>query len=144
MIGSLVETAADALRSLAPDAPAAVEPIEAPDPADVYSTDELPDLADIERAALGYDLASDNARQADRAKRKHRKLLDRLPAGTYGKWIVERITSSRETPDLVAIRATYERLGLGDVPMRAVAPSLKVRRAETNPADVEALAGVAA
>lgn len=145
----LLGTIADAARSVIN--PAALvadhtEPavVEAPDPAGLYEPADMPAVVAIERAALGYDLASDNARQADRAKRKHRKLLDRLPSGQYGAWVVERITSSRETPDLVAIRATYERLGLGDVPMRTVAPSLKVRRAEIVPADTAVLAGVAA
>lgn len=107
----------------------AVEPATAPDPADLFTEDELPELADIERAALGYDLAADNARSADRAKRKYRKLLDRLPSGVYGSFQVSRVPSGRQTPDLVAIRATYERLGLGDVPMRDTAPSLRVERA---------------
>lgn len=134
LIGNLIESAATAVRSLAP---AEVEPTTAPEPAGLYTDEEMPETANIERAALGYDLASDNARQADRAKRKHRKLLDRLPAGRYGAWFVERVVSSRETPDLVAIRATYERLGLGDVPMRQVAPSLKVRRAAAALSPVE-------
>lgn len=125
--------------------PAVVEtPAPAADPADLYTADEMPALADIERAALGYDLASDNARRADRAKRAARKVLDRLPAGTYGAWIVERATSNRQTADLDAIRATYKRLGLGPVPMKTNAPSLKVRRAAIVPADTEQLVEVAA
>ena len=109
---------------------AAEAPTTTADPADTYTADEMPELVAIERAALGYDLAADNARRADRAKRAARKVLDRLPAGTYGNWIVERVASGRQTVDLDAIRATYKRLGLGSVPMKDAAPSLKVRRAE--------------
>lgn len=133
LLGTLVESAADAIRSLAPTEEPT--PVEAPDPTDVYTDDDMPPVEDIERAALGYDLAADSARAADRAKRKYRKLLDRLPSGRYGQWLVRRIASNKQTPDLVAIRATYERLGLGDVPMRTVAPSLRVERV---PADVDA------
>lgn len=105
-------------------------PAPAADPADTYTADEMPELVAIERAALGYDLAADNARSADRAKRKHRKLLDRLPAGTYGQWIVRRVASNRQTVDLDKVRAIFEQHGLGDVPMRDTAPSLRVERAE--------------
>lgn len=111
-------------------------PAPAADPADVYTEADMPELVAIERAALGYDLASDNARRADRAKRAARKILDRLPSGRYGQWVVERVASNRQTADLDQIRATYKRLGLGAIPMKDAAPSLKVRRAELGaPAD---------
>lgn len=145
----LLGTVSAAVRSvvnpaaLVADQAATVEPVEAPDPADTYTADEMPELVAIERAALGYDLAADNARRADRAKRAARKILDRLPAGTYGNWIVERVASGRQTADLDQIRATYKRLGLGSIPMKDAAPSLKVRRAEIVPAANEILAGVA-
>ncbi|MEU1556799.1 hypothetical protein ABZ517_29430 [Streptomyces scabiei] len=143
-VRGILGTVADAVRSVV--APATlVEQIatEAPapaDPADTYTADEMPELVAIERAALGYDLAADNARRADRAKRAARKILDRLPAGTYGQWIVERVASNRQTADLDQIRATYKRLGLGAIPMKDAAPSLKVRRAEIVPADTTAIA----
>lgn len=146
-VRGLIGTIADAVRSVTNPA-ALVErqaepaPVEAPDPAGLYTADEMPDLVAIERAALSLDLANDNARRADRAKRAARKVLDRLPAGTYGAWIVERVSSSRQTADLDAIRATYKKLGLGPVPMKSNAPSLKVRRAEIVPADVELLTAV--
>ena len=135
LIGSLVESAADAIRSIAPAGDP--EPVIAPDPSDVYSDDEMPETETIESAAAEFERAADQARRADRGKRAARKILDRLPAGRYGAWIVERVTSSRETADLDAIRATYKALGLGPVPMRRCAPSLKVRRAELAPAGVE-------
>lgn len=145
-VRGLIGTVADAVRSVV--APATLveqtdTPALAADPADVYTEADMPPVADIERAALSLDLANDNARRADRAKRAARKVLDRLPAGTYGNWIVERVTSSRQTADLDAIRATYKKLGLGPVPMKTNAPSLKVRRVEVVPADTELLAGVA-
>ncbi|MDX3276013.1 hypothetical protein [Streptomyces scabiei] len=135
-IRGLLGTVSAAVRSvvnpaaLVADQAATVEPVEAPEPADLYTADEMPAVVDVERAALSYDLAADNARRADRAKRAARKVLDRLPAGTYGNWIVERVASNRQTADLDAIRATYKRLGLGAIPMKDAAPSLKVRRAE--------------
>jgi hypothetical protein len=148
-VRGLIGTIADAVRStinpaaLVADQAEAPAVVEAPDPAGLYAADEMPTVEAIEAAAADYDEAADQARAADRAKRKARKLLDRLPAGRYGAWLIRRVESSRETPDLVAIRATYERLGLGDVPMRKVAPSLKVERVEVL-ADTELLAGVAA
>ncbi|WP_250283175.1 hypothetical protein [Frankia sp. CiP1_Cm_nod2] len=104
-------------------------PIAVADPADVYTPDEMPAVEVIEEAAASYETASEQARTADRGKRKARKLLDRLPAGVYGSWAVDRVESSRQTADLDAIRATYARHGLGDVPMRPCAPSLRVTRA---------------
>lgn len=148
-VRGLLGTIADAARSivtpaaLVADQAEAPAVVEAPDPAGTYTADEMPELADIATAAASYDKAADQARQADRAKRKSRKLLDRLPAGTYGGWLIRRIPSNKQTPDLVAIRATYERLGLGDVPMRTVAPSLRVERIDTVTA-TETLAEVAA
>lgn len=132
-------TLADAVRSVV--APVALvldqAPVTAPDPADVYTPDELPPVAEIEAAAAEYDRSADQARRADRGKRAARKVLDRLPTGLYGSWLVSRTPSSRQTADLDAIRATYKRLGLGPVPMKQSAPSLKVERVEV-PAAVTA------
>lgn len=137
-VRSLLGTVADAVRSVV--APATLVErtetpvVEAPYPAGLYAADEIPAVEDIERAALGYDLAADSARSADRAKRKHKKLLDRLPAGTYGAWIVRRVASNRQTVDLDKVRAIFKANGLGEVPMRDTAPSLRVERAEVVPA----------
>lgn len=139
----IATTARDAVRSVVNPAAlveqlAAEAPAPAADPADTYTADEMPELIAIERAALSYDLAADNARRADRAKRAARKILDRLPAGTYGNWIVERVASNRQTADLDAIRAIFKANGLGLIPMKDAQPSLKVRRAELGvPADVD-------
>jgi hypothetical protein len=143
LIGSLIESAADAVRSLAP---AEQAPAEAPDPADVYGIDEMPETETIEAAAREYERAADQARRADRGKRGARKVLDKLPAGIYGTWRIFRTPASRQTPDLAAITATYKRLGLGPVPMKPCQPSLKVERVEaiTSITDVEAFASVAA
>ena len=141
-IRRLAGTVADAVRSVV--APSALvvaqqQPVAAPaapEPTGLFTEAELPPVEQIEAAAFGFDLACDSARSADRAKRKHRKLSDKLPSGTYGQWLIRRVPSSRQTPDLVAIRATYARLGLGDVPMRDTAPSLRVERV-AQPAAVE-------
>lgn len=140
-IRGLLTTVSAAVRSVVAPATlvehtATEAPAPAADPADTYTADEMPELVAIERAALGYDLAADNARRADRAKRAARKILDRLPAGTYGNWVVERVASNRQTADLDAIRAIFKANGLGPVPMKANAPSLRVTRAELGaPAD---------
>ncbi|MCG6496647.1 hypothetical protein [Kitasatospora sp. A2-31] len=124
----LVRTVADAVRSVV--APAALvtrnAAEEVPDPADVFTPEEMPSEGEIAEAAADYHAAADQARAADRGKRRSRKLLDRLPAGMYGSWNVERVPSSRQTPDLEEIRATYKALGLGPVPMKPCAPSLRV------------------
>ncbi|MGW3134371.1 hypothetical protein [Streptomyces sp. NPDC001139] len=143
LIGSLVETAADALRSLAP-AEQPADAVEAPDPTDVYTDDDMPSADTIEAAAREYERAGDQARRADRGKRAARKVLDKLPAGIYGTWRIFRTPSSRQTPDLAAITATYKRLGLGPVPMKPCAPSLKVELVETAAADTTTFAAVAA
>ena len=102
----------------------AVQPV--PDPADLFTTDELPPLADIQAAAEKFLRATEQTRAADRTKRAARKLLDRLPACRYGAWQVERVANAREVADLDAIRAIFKTHGLGDVPMKGCAPSLKV------------------
>ncbi|MCG6497618.1 hypothetical protein [Kitasatospora sp. A2-31] len=135
---SLARAAARAIRSViapatlfTPAAPApAVEPVTAPDPAGLYEPDEMPAVEDIEAAARTYHAAADQARRADRGKRAAKKILDRLPAGTYAGWKVERVASGRQTADLDEIRRIFKQHGLGPVPMRASAPSLKVSQVE--------------
>jgi len=143
LIGALVETAADAVRSLAPAETPAVEETTAPDPTDVYDTDELPAVEQIETAAREYERAADQARRADRGKRAAKKVLDRLPAGIYGGWKLFRTPSSRQTPDLAEITRIFKANNLGPVPMKDCAPSLKVERVEVL-ADIETLTVVAA
>ncbi|MFE9783643.1 hypothetical protein ACFYPA_36560 [Streptomyces sp. NPDC005775] len=128
-IGRVFRTVADAVRSVvAPAALVRTAAAEAtvPDPTDVFTDEEMPAPEAIEEAAAAYDEAADQARAADRAKRRTKKLLGRLPAGIYGRWQVERVQSSRMTADLDSIRATYARLGLGPVPMRTCSPSLRI------------------
>lgn len=142
-IRGLLGTVSAAVRSVVAPATlveqtATEAPAPAADPADTYTADEMPELVAIERAALSLDLAADNARRADRAKRAARKILDRLPAGTYGNWVVERVASNRQTADLDQIRAIFKANGLGPVPMKTNAPSLRVTRAELGaPADTD-------
>ncbi|MET7738353.1 hypothetical protein ABZT02_44865 [Streptomyces sp. NPDC005402] len=126
-----LRTAADAVRSTIAPASLVRDRAEetVPDPADVFTPDEMPTAEEIETAAAAYTDACDEARAADRGKRKSRKLLDRLPAGIYGRFTVERAPSSRTTVDLDEVRATYARLGLGPVPMKRCAPSLRVTEA---------------
>ena len=125
-------------RAPAPALEQAAQPVA--DPADVFAADELPPVADIEAEAARFFRASTQTRDADRIKRASRKLLDRLPAGRYGAWQVERVDNAREVADLDAIRAIFKANGLGDVPMKPCAPSLKVNPAPVDvvPALVEA------
>lgn len=147
-VRGMLGTLADAVRSVITPAALveaqALETTEAPDPADVLTADELPPVETIETAAREYERAADQARRADRSKRAAKKVLDKLPAGIYGGWRIFRTPSSRMTPDLAAITATYKRLGLGPVPMKACAPSLKVELLDTVPADADAPVLVAA
>ncbi|TCJ40705.1 hypothetical protein [Parafrankia sp. BMG5.11] len=101
----------------------------------LFAPAEMPSADVIEATASDFYAASDDARAADRAKRKARRLLDRLPVGTYGGWAIERESSGRMVADLDVIRADYAARGL-DMPMKAAGPSLKVTPA------VPALAGV--
>lgn len=131
----LLGTVADAVRSAV--APAALveqlageEPAIAPDPAGLYEVDEMPAVETIEAAARELERAADQARRADRGKRAARKVLDRLPSGVYGSWRVFRTPSSRQTPDLAEITRIFKAHGLGPVPMKACAASLKVEAVE--------------
>jgi hypothetical protein len=64
-----------------------------------------------------------------RAMRRSRKVIDTLTAGVYGGWVLRWKPSARMVPDLASIAATYERLGLGEVPMKLCADSLEVEKA---------------
>jgi hypothetical protein len=126
----LLGTVTAAVRSVVSPASLMVEaPAYAPEPAGLYEAGEMPPVEDIEAAASQYAKAADLARAGDRGKRAAKKVLDRLPAGRYGAWLVSRVASNRQTADLDEIRATYKRLGLGPVPMKASAPSLRIERA---------------
>ncbi|MFD9651776.1 hypothetical protein [Streptomyces mirabilis] len=145
-VRGLIGTVADAVRSvIAPASLAEAPAVETvPDPVDVLTADELPPVESIEAAAREYERAADQARRADRGKRAAKKVLDKLPSGIYGGWRVFRTPSSRQTPDLAEITRIFKENGLGPVPMKSCAPSLKVELVEVVPVDVETLAGVAA
>ena len=134
-VRGLVGTVADAVRSVIAPASlveqlADVEPATAPDPAGLYEADEMPDTDVVEAAAREYERAADQARRADRGKRAAKKVLDRLPSGVYGSWKVFRTPSSRQTPDLAEITRIFKANGLGPVPMKPCAASLKVEAVE--------------
>lgn len=128
------------LRELTHSAPSQPAPVAAPEPANLFTADELPALADIEAAAAEYDRAAAAARAADRSKRKSKKLLDRLASGRYGSWQVSRVESNRQVADLTEIARIFKAHGLGPVPLRQAAPSLRVERVFTDEA-AELLAG---
>lgn len=125
----LFSVVSDAVRSAVSPASLKVEaPSTAPEPDGLYAADELPSVEDIEAAAAAFDQAAQLARAGDRGKRAAKKVLDRLPAGRYGSWLVSRVTSNRQTADLDEIRRIFKAHGLGEVPMRSSAASLKVER----------------
>lgn len=151
-VAALVTRVADAVRSVvAPQtlfttpvpAPAAVDP----DTTEFFTEQDMPPAEDIAEAARLYFRACDDARTADRAKRKAKGLLGKLRAGRYGDWEVYREPSNRPTVDLVAVRKIFKDHNLGPVPMRQSADSLKVRKveldlgAETVEAELSILAG---
>lgn len=131
-VRGLFGTAANAVRSIVNPAALveAQQPEIAPDPAGLYEADEMPDTDVVEAAAREYERAADQARRADRGKRAAKKVLDRLPSGVYGGWKVFRTPSSRQTPDLAEITRIFKANGLGPVPMKACAASLKVEAVE--------------
>lgn len=125
----LFSVVSDAVRSAVSPASLKVEaPSTAPEPDGLYTAAELPSVEDIEAAAAAFDQAAQLARAGDRGKRAAKKVLDRLPAGRYGSWLVSRVTSSRQTADLDEIRRIFKAHGLGPVPMKSSAASLKVER----------------
>ena len=128
-IGALRNLLAAAARyGVTAPAPATSRPAPAAEQhqADLFADEEMPPMSAIAAAAEQYMRAAEAARVADRAKRAARKLLDRLPAGRYGAWNVERVDNAREVADLDAIRAIFTAHGLGEVPMKPCTPSLKV------------------
>jgi hypothetical protein len=133
-VRGLLGSAANAVRSIVTPAALveaqALETVEAPDPAGLYEADEMPDTDVVEAAAREYERAADQARRADRGKRAAKKVLDRLPSGVYGGWKVFRTPSSRQTPDLAEITRIFKANGLGPVPMKPCAASLKVEAVE--------------
>lgn len=125
LINRVSATAAE-FRAPVPAAPAVVEP----DTSEFFTEADMPPAEDIVEAARLYFRAADEARTADRAKRKAKKILDRLRAGRYGDWEVYREPSGRQTVDLDEVRRIFKAHNLGPVPMRSSADSLKVRRVE--------------
>ncbi|MEU3835609.1 hypothetical protein [Streptomyces microflavus] len=136
LISRRLRVVSNAVRSVVAPASLMVEAptTTAPDPAGLYEADEVPPVADIEAAAAAFDVAAQQARAGDRGKRAAKKILDRLPAGRYGSWLVSRTVSNRQTADLDKIRAIFKAHGLGPVPMKSSAPSLKVERLAEVPA----------
>ncbi|MEU9731250.1 hypothetical protein [Streptomyces sp. NPDC048002] len=117
---------------------------EAPNPAGLCRVDETLPVEQIEAAARKYELAADQAHRSDRGERAAKKVLDKLPAGTYGTWHVFRTPSSRYAPDLAEITRIFKAHGLGAVSKKACTPSLKGELAEAVPVDVDTAVLVAA
>lgn len=129
VIRRLISALSDTATRTTPETVRTAAPVPVEEPTGLFTAEEMPAVEDIEAAAADYDRATEQARRADRGKRAARKVLDRLPTGLYGAWLVERVPNAREVADLEAIRAIFEAHGLGAVPMKPCAPSLKVTRA---------------
>jgi hypothetical protein len=108
------------------------------EPTEAFAPESLPAVEDIEAAASMFFHAADQARTADRAKRKAKKILDRLMPGRYGAWDITREDSGRSVADLDEIKRIFKAHGLGPVPMRQSAPSLKVRKVELTSTTIQA------
>jgi len=126
-----------AARSLSTPHVPVEQPAPVQEPTGLFTADEMPQLDVIEDAAADYDAAAELARRADRGKRAARKILDRLPVGVYGGWQVERVQGGREVADLDRIREIFKAHGLGQVPMKTCAASLKVSRVAVEAVSVE-------
>ena len=86
--------------------------VEAPNPVGLDEVDEIPPVEQIEAVAREYERAADQARRTDRGERAAKKVLERLPAGTYGTWRVFRTPSSQQAPDLAEITRIFKTHGL--------------------------------
>lgn len=102
------------------------------EPAEPFTPDDMPALADIEQAAASYFRAGDAARAADRQKRASKKILTRLMPGRYGDWEIALESSGRSVADLDEIKRIFKAHGLGSIPVKSSTPSLKVRRVQVD------------
>lgn len=89
----------------------------------------MEDLFAAAEALGAYFEANEQVKALNRDKNRAKKLIKTLKAGVYGGWRLNWKPTVRETPDLEQIRATYKRLGLGDVPMIPCADSIEVTKA---------------
>ena len=135
VIRRLISALSDTATRTTPETVRTAAPVAVEEPTGLFTPEEMAAVEDIEAAAADYDRATEQARRADRGKRAARKVLDRLPTGLYGAWLVERVPNAREVADLEQIRAIFTAHGLGPVPMKSCAPSLKVTRATQDRAD---------
>lgn len=87
---------------------------------------EVRQIDEVEDAGLMYMDYAELARVAERGKSRAKRHLKAFDPGTYGGIRLVMARVNREYPDTDAIRATYAKLGLGPVPMKAAEPSLRV------------------
>lgn len=112
----MLGTVTDAVRSVvAPAVPVADQAetpiVEAPNSASLYEADEIPPVEQIEAAAREYERGADQARRTDRGERTAKKVLDKLPASTYGTSSVPRPRGRPRTS--LRSPASSKPLGLG-------------------------------
>ncbi|MFD4243292.1 hypothetical protein ACFWP3_17075 [Streptomyces sp. NPDC058525] len=88
----------------------------------------VPSVAEVEQAACDYTEGAELARQGEALKRKARKVLGRVPSGTYGTATITRKANSRIT-DKAAMEAKLKALG-EPLPMMDRAPTLVVEVVE--------------
>lgn len=122
--------AAAATRVLTAIQPAPVEAIPAPAKESkakpLFTPGEMPTVADIEAHGDVHQAAADAKRAGGRGIYRAEKLLSRLPDGVYGRVTVAREESNRLVADLDAIAAILREHGLGEIPMRRCAPTLRI------------------
>jgi len=91
-----------------------------------FAPADMPAVEEIEAEAIAFDEAADSYRAGDRGKNRARKLLDKVPAGQYGRARIEWVPSNTNRADLDAIAAIFKAYDLGPVPMKRDRDSLKV------------------
>ncbi|MCK9895220.1 hypothetical protein [Frankia sp. AgB32] len=120
----LLTTAAARVLAAVQPAPTAAAPTKASTP--LFAEAEMPAVAEIEATGDVHQAGAEARRAGNRSVDRAKKLLERLPDGVYGRVTIAREESSRMVVDLDAVAATYRQHGLGEVPMRRCAPTLRV------------------
>lgn len=101
-------------------------------PADV---DDVPTVAEVEKAAEAHEDARTTYNEGARGKRAARKVLDRAVSGIYGSWVVSWVQPNRREWDRAAIEKVFADLGR-EIPTKPAAPQLKLMTLTEAPAEL--------
>lgn len=108
-----------------------LEPTEVPEPSATVKpvlvlVEDLPTLREITTAAEQLLEARAATNKGSCLKRAADKVLARTPNGTYGRIVIDRKPSTRQTADLDEIARIFEQHGLGPIPMKTCAPTITI------------------